>query len=114
MNPSDVWRPFARLNAGYPEGDPLTIAEKLQLSMRVHLPRETSPDVVHFMERVRGHFQDIWEAELPDILNANASLTTNTEAEVVVHPADDGHQVLHAGAEDVKSQNQATPLGDGL
>ena len=68
VNPMEIWRPYARLVQGTAEGGPLTIGEKLQLALRVHLPRDQSGAVAEFMDRLRGHFKDVWGVNLPALV----------------------------------------------
>lgn len=67
MNPKEVWRPYARLFQGTADGGPLTIGEKLQLAMQMHLPKDQPAAVAAFMDRMRGHFKEHWDVELPEL-----------------------------------------------
>jgi len=77
VDPSEVWRPYSRLVQGTADGGPLTNGEKLQLAMRVHLPRDQQTAVSEFLARLRGLFKQRWGVEVAEmVFNTSANATS--------------------------------------
>jgi SHAQKYF class myb-like DNA-binding protein len=80
VDPTAVWRPYSRLIQGTADGGPLTNGEKLQLAMRVHLPRDQPVAVEEFLKRLRGFFKEKWDVEVPEMV-FNTTATNGVKEE---------------------------------
>jgi protein MYSM1 len=83
IDPGEVWRPYSRLVQGMAHGGPLTNGEKVQLAMRVHLPRDEAVAVSEFLKRLRGFFKEKWGVEVAEMVfntTANAIGVAGTGA----------------------------------
>lgn len=118
VEPGDIWRPYSRLVQGTADGGPLTNGEKLQLAMRVHLPRDQQMAVSEFLKRLRGFFKEKWGVEVAEmVFNSSANATTvagavqdEKEAEEKQQPEDEVVVAAAEGAEGAEAA--ASPPGE--